>query len=395
MPEAVEICKLRLFLKLVAQIDDAQQIEPLPDIDFNIRAGNTLVGFATLDEVKRAIQYAEAGQGVQQMKLMMPDDMATQRRIEEQAELADRAFRQFREMQTKRGMSPRDFSEAKQTLRQRLDKLNVELNGYLAGEYGIDAKKKKDFAEWQASYQPFHWFVEFYGILKRGGFDVIIGNPPYVEYTKIKQVYTLHHYDTEGCKNLYAFVAERSMNLLSTDGSFGFIVPISLVCTQRMQTLQNVISNKSRMIWFSNFAERPGKLFVGAEVLLTIVLARAGHSQECGLLATGFNKWTSDERFVLFDRLYYSSITSKPKPYVIPKYGSNLEPAILEKMVAQRSTLGRSLRSETKYPVYYRIGGGRYWKIFTNFQPRFVLNGKQSVSSRENYMYLSTAMLRL
>ncbi|HDH34464.1 MAG TPA: SAM-dependent methyltransferase, partial [Nitrospirae bacterium] len=40
MEEAIEICKLRLFLKLVAQIDNVKQIEPLPDIDFNIRAGN-------------------------------------------------------------------------------------------------------------------------------------------------------------------------------------------------------------------------------------------------------------------------------------------------------------------------------------------------------------------
>ena len=52
MEEAVEICKLRLFLKLAAQVEpDGTKnnlgIEPLPDIDFNIRAGNTLVGYAT------------------------------------------------------------------------------------------------------------------------------------------------------------------------------------------------------------------------------------------------------------------------------------------------------------------------------------------------------------
>ena len=57
---AVKICKLRLFLKLAAQVEpdaarDNLGIEPLPDIDFNIRAGNTLVGYATYDEVKRAI----------------------------------------------------------------------------------------------------------------------------------------------------------------------------------------------------------------------------------------------------------------------------------------------------------------------------------------------------
>ena len=39
MEEAVEICKLRLFLKLVAQVEKKEDIEPLPDIDFNVRSG--------------------------------------------------------------------------------------------------------------------------------------------------------------------------------------------------------------------------------------------------------------------------------------------------------------------------------------------------------------------
>ena len=55
MEEAIEICKLRLFLKMVAQIEDVKRIEPLPDIDFNILAGNTLVGYATYDEVEEAV----------------------------------------------------------------------------------------------------------------------------------------------------------------------------------------------------------------------------------------------------------------------------------------------------------------------------------------------------
>jgi hypothetical protein len=67
MEEAVEICKLRLFLKLAAQVEpDASKenlgIEPLPDIDFNIRAGNTLVGYATADEVKRCMKEFGGGQ---------------------------------------------------------------------------------------------------------------------------------------------------------------------------------------------------------------------------------------------------------------------------------------------------------------------------------------------
>ncbi len=70
MEEAVEICKLRLFLKLVAQVARVEDIEPLPDIDFNVRAGNTLVGYATRDDVQRALTTATDGR----MKLMFEEE---------------------------------------------------------------------------------------------------------------------------------------------------------------------------------------------------------------------------------------------------------------------------------------------------------------------------------
>lgn len=54
------------------------------------------------------------------------------------------------------------------------------MNRYLAGEYGVKANDKVAYAKWVKSHQPFHWFIHFYGILNSGGFDVIIGNPPYV-----------------------------------------------------------------------------------------------------------------------------------------------------------------------------------------------------------------------
>jgi len=48
----VEICKLRLWLSMVADIEDEpSEVEPLPNIDFNIRQGNTLIGFTDIEEV--------------------------------------------------------------------------------------------------------------------------------------------------------------------------------------------------------------------------------------------------------------------------------------------------------------------------------------------------------
>ena len=90
MEEAIEICKLRLFLKMVAQIEDVEQIEPLPDIDFNIQAGNTLVGYATYDEVEKAVTG----------KL---DFDNTIKHIKEGAEDVEHLFEKFRQQQTELG----------------------------------------------------------------------------------------------------------------------------------------------------------------------------------------------------------------------------------------------------------------------------------------------------
>ena len=50
MEEAVEIAKLRLFLALVAAAESVEDLEPLPNIDFNILAGNSLIGLMRVDD---------------------------------------------------------------------------------------------------------------------------------------------------------------------------------------------------------------------------------------------------------------------------------------------------------------------------------------------------------
>ena len=170
MEEAIEICKLRLFLKMVAQLEDVRRIEPLPDIDFNVQAGNTLIGYVTYDEVKKAVTG----------KFDFDDTM---KRIEEKVEDIEWLFFLFRQQQTELGGTV--GSADKQALQDKLKALEDELNGYLAGEYKVDINQKSSYQNWLDSHKPFHWFIAFYGILKDGGFDVIIGNPPYLELRQV------------------------------------------------------------------------------------------------------------------------------------------------------------------------------------------------------------------
>ena len=360
MEEAVEICKLRLFLKLVAQLETYDQIEPLPDIDFNIRAGNALLGFTSLDAVRQAMTVMPNGQHRQ----VFPEEQAALDRIVEDARGVDWMAHEFRRQQTMLGGEV--TSADKSALRDRLRSLADQLDRLLAAEYGVDLKKAAAYDAWRASHQPFHWFVDFYGIMSKGGFDVVIGNPPYVEYSKVKGEYTVRVYETESCGNLYAFVLERSRRISKSTGTLSMIVPVALVSTQRMTILQHLLETESDC-WYSNYSMRPGKLFDLADQALTIVVSgKAKNSPKT--FSTAYQKWHSDCRDYLFPILQYVRSPRNRTNFWVPKFGHSLEGALLRKCTSTSTTMNDFVgRSQNK--VFYRNTGGRYWKVFTRESP--------------------------
>jgi len=354
MEEAIEICKLRLFLKMVAQIDDVRQIEPLPDIDFNIQAGNALVGYTTYNKVEKAVTENR-----------IDFDNAMQR-IKEKAEDVEQRFNLFRQQQTELGGEV--TLDDKQVLRDKLKALEDELNRFLADEYKVDPNKKPAYKNWRSSHKPFHWFIEFYGILKDGGFDVIIGNPPYVEYSKVKKQYTVMEYKTEKCGNLYPMSIERSMDL--SKGPVGMIVQLPLVCTDRMIPTQSLFKTRHRKSWFANFDDRPGKLFDDLQhIRATIFLsAKEKDLDMATLYATQYNRWFTEARPVLFENIAYEDITKICFEGIFPKITDAIGKRIATKL---RNTKRSVLSFKTgKFRCHFH-NSPQYWIRATDFVPYF------------------------
>jgi hypothetical protein len=369
MEEATEICKLRLFLKLVSQVEKFDDIEPLPDIDFNIRAGNTLVGFASLEEASKAI--------VHDLRSAMTSADALAR-IEQSAQEVERGFEDFRRLQVQFNLGHWDIARSKQQLREKLALLRIELDRYLAAEYGIDRNNitkeeeySKRFEQWRQSHQPFHWFVEFYGIMKNGGFDVIIGNPPYVEYSEVKADYRLlpDNYRTINCGNLYAYCIERSIALLIHHGRWGMIVPLSGFSTERMHPLQETVAARSTSFHMSFLSgdANPSKLFEGVKFRLGIGLAKTG---EDGFSydSTKYVRWYAEARNTLFDVLNYCRSTHAVIKGSLPKLGRGIEFAIMKKVIGQPPL--RNFASLGSKALYYHNCPVN-WIRATTFIPSF------------------------
>ncbi len=362
MKEAVEIAKLRLFLKLVATVDvDYARpnlgLEPLPDIDFNIRSGNTLVGYATLADLDKAEQTNLFG-------------CEEKRAILEEADVVSRAYSRFKDAQLVMHSDPKSYKDAKDALNSRLSILNEKLNQYLAVTYLGPAFDNITYVAWLSSHQPFHWLAEFYWIIQEGGFDVIIGNPPYVEYSKVSKEYTLKNYKTEGCGNLYANVIERSLAIQSENDRFGMIVQLPIVCTDRMIPLQKECINQSDLLWFSNFDDRPGKLFDGLQHIRASIIIANKLRQHCNrIFSTTYNRWYTEVRSNLFQLLFFQSVLEFVMPGAIPKIGNPIIKSIRLRLNSF-APLGKCLSNSSNHKVYFH-NSPQYWIRAMTFVPYF------------------------
>ena len=362
MEEAVEICKLRLFLKLAAQVEpdaarDNLGIEPLPDIDFNIRAGNTLVGYATYDEDKRAIiSKLDFDNAIEKVAFKAADLQQT--------------FDKFRQLQTEGdGSVP---AARKLELQKRLKALEDELNRHLAGEYGVKVSDKAAYAHWVKTHKPFHWFIQFYGILHGGGFDVIIGNPPYVEYSKIRSEYSIHGYETESSNNLYAFVLERALNLLTQHGRISVIVPTGSIASERTESLQKKLLALTSTLHLSHFSAHgcPSTLFEGAFLRLTIICGSRGYIKNSAIvLSSKYMKWYGAERPSLFEQLWYECVEDTQRFNSIPKLENALSVAIWGKLLRQLP-LAKLVAQSSNGKLLYYYNAPLHWMKAFDFLPR-------------------------
>ncbi|HEV8711950.1 MAG TPA: DNA methyltransferase [Candidatus Binatia bacterium] len=384
MEEAVEICKLRLFLKLVAQVDKVKDLEPLPDIDFNIRVGNTLVGFVSLEEIRCA-----AEQEGTQLRLISNQTEKALRRIEEEAEIVERAFQKFHEMQTEHGMDARAFVAQKQELRQRLKRLAEELDHYLAGEYGINPAKSRNFEQWRETHQPFHWFAEFYGIMHQGGFDVIIGNPPYVVYSSSKVPYRVEPlgYNTLETKNLYAYVFERSTKLAKPRSLIGLIVQLTALSSGKLPSLQDLLVDRGALFALP-FPRRPESMFDGVEMPVAILLSTAIEPKQ--FITSRVGRIYTEERPNTVATTSLIPHTFRTDGCRIAKIGRSLEKEIYGKLAKQNVIVDGLTLHDSEHVVYYQEAC-RYWLKAFPGTPYFKRNGKGIAPPHGRFLYFKSS----
>jgi hypothetical protein len=209
------------------------------------------------------------------------------------------------------------------------------INNFIVGNSLIHNKsRKKDllFSDNNKKNQSiFESNLSLVNIVDGGGFDVVLGNPPYLEYKNITS-YKIENFRSEKCNNLYAFVLEKNFDILKEEGHLGMIIPISYISTKRMKPIRSYLIENSNYQFCSSYADRPSCLFNGVHQKLNIILLEKQISQSTKkIYTTNYLHWYSENKDEIYNDIHYKENKFDTTDFLF-KIGNEIEENIIQKL---------------------------------------------------------------
>lgn len=296
---AVDIARLRFWLSLVV---DEDQPQPLPNLDYKIMQGNSLLeSFEGIDlskfaeeqqangelfgssfeaQTREAIgplikQHFSVTDHREKEQIRSEIDAIIRQHIEDSLDRREKELEGKRDYHAQRVKSNQEFIDSSTTTignRRKYEK-NLKLETYQLNQVEDQLRKVADSREHIAQVdhtnRPFFlWHLYFKDVFDRGGFDIVIANPPYVQVGK--GIYPAEKYpysegkDT-GKQNLYKLFVEAATNICKDKGISCLIVQSSLLCDLSSKYTRELLLDKTKIIQIIEFpkvaSNRDGQVF--------------------------------------------------------------------------------------------------------------------------------------
>lgn len=347
-PMAVEIAKLRLWLSLIESMDinNKNNREMLPNIEYNIIQGDSLIGISTLNEVKGSLNT-------------------------DYDNLIDKIKKYEEKLNLYKDNSGPDPSKIREDIGDMLKEINDKLGQFYTNN-----------PEYQSSDNlNVHWPIVFSSVFSNNdpGFDIVIGNPPYgdlLDKNKKKIIGSIYtKINGESLSEVAGLFTYRFTEMLKQGGYLSFIITFSITFNKNLSKVREHLRDNFRGIYISTFDRDRCKIFSSMTQSVSILICKEKGKYQGSFYTSKFHRSMPPLNDIKYE--YANDLLLSRKGFGnhfsidhrLPKLGEEINTRILKKIIYTSQSLADLLKcNETETTIYYR-NSGNYWYNAWDFKP--------------------------
>jgi hypothetical protein len=363
-PIAVEISRLRLWLSLIGsmEVGKEKQTEKLPNIEYNVINGNSLLGITNIKEIKSGTI-----------------DGDTLNETEEDLRQTEELIQKY-----KTESDPVKSEEMRNELRTKYKKLEL-----LADRVYLKGKIEN------VGTPLLHWPIEFIDVFasENSGFDVIIGNPPYGNILKDKEKEFVGRYSKSIDEIAGSFI-DRMIPLSSVGANLGFIVTYAITFNKDLSNTRHNLITEYEKTTILTFDRDRCRIFSEMSQSVSFLFCENKCKGNNGKMYTSqFYRDIPDnfdcpvenvDGLTFFEKS--SSLSTLTGKHRIPKIGSQKNREILISLKSNPDVLNKIIARNNGRNAWYR-SSGNYWYNAWDFEP-YTSSEIKKINIEEEYYNL-------
>jgi len=270
---ASEISKLRLWLWLISDSSKEKEIDPLPNIEYNIRVGNSLIGWLDekLNQISLSMPLTSEINGIftgliTHSENIEVGELKKARTLLKGYSLNDYIksyYLVYKIYRKEHGLKAENLREILETIRKSIyQSVNHSYFNYINKKIKPkhDSKNPPISKIEYEKLNAFHWKIDFGHIINNNGFDIVLENPPYIHQRGTKDNPAIPYLERDIYRNLYycadstqtitkggiklntfMMFTERSIKLLNNNGVFSQIVHKNILKVESYKLIRKFI----------------------------------------------------------------------------------------------------------------------------------------------------------
>jgi len=378
-PEAVEIAKLRMWLSLVVDIPNIDDVEPLPNLDYKLMCGDSLIstihGEQLISDPTKEQQGVLAVTPIQQAIQPLLDlqhsyfDIASDERLQLREQILQAEANIFKVALDDRLLywlqKQKELERKIKQLKGKISKVQEKEQQEITRKLAELDKLYLEISAGERSLNFFQYHLHFRDVfLEKGGFDIVIGNPPYVRQEQIKELKPALQAEYEcytGVADLYVYFYERGLKLLKPQGHLSYITSNKYFRAGYGEKLRQFLATNSAVKMLIDFGDAPVFEAIAYPSIILVSKSNLENNQ------TSVLNWSIDNSVDEFNLVYKNQSFYMPQKELTGD-SWRLESSRVLRLIDKLRSAGTPLGEYVEGKIYYGIK--------TGFNEAFVVDRK-------------------